>query len=95
MWKRSHGIDDREVVVERERKSVGVERTFSENIATYDECWQVIEDKLFPELERRLEKASPDKSIIKQGIKLKFADFNSQRLSTFTLSWSLKISKCC
>ena len=75
LWKRSHGIDDREVVVERERKSVGVERTFSENIATYDECWQVIEDKLFPELERRLEKASPDKSIIKQGIKLKFADF--------------------
>jgi DNA polymerase-4 len=75
LWKRSHGIDDREVVVERERKSVGVERTFSENISTYDECWQVIEDKLFPELERRLEKASPDKSIIKQGIKLKFADF--------------------
>ena len=75
LWKRSHGIDDREVVVERERKSVGVERTFSENISTYDECWKVIEDKLYPELERRLEKASPDKSIIKQGIKLKFADF--------------------
>ncbi|YCO04410.1 DNA polymerase IV [Vibrio sp. VNB-15] len=75
LWKRSHGIDDREVVVERERKSVGVERTFNENISTYDECWKVIEDKLYPELERRLEKASPDKSIIKQGIKLKFADF--------------------
>ena len=75
LWKRSHGIDEREVVVERERKSVGVERTFSENIATYDECWQVIEEKLFPELERRLEIANPDKSIIKQGIKLKFADF--------------------
>ncbi|MGR5131373.1 DNA polymerase IV [Vibrio alfacsensis] len=75
LWKRSHGIDDREVVVERERKSVGVERTFSQNILTYDECWKVIEDKLYPELEKRLEKASPDKSIIKQGIKLKFADF--------------------
>ncbi|PHJ41480.1 DNA polymerase IV [Vibrio alfacsensis] len=75
LWKRSHGIDDREVVVERERKSVGVERTFSQNISTYDECWKVIEDKLYPELEKRLEKASPDKSIIKQGIKLKFADF--------------------
>ncbi|MGR5420252.1 DNA polymerase IV [Vibrio sp. PNB22_4_1] len=75
LWKRSHGIDDREVVVERERKSVGVERTFSQNISTYDECWKVIEDKLYPELEKRLEKACPDKSIIKQGIKLKFADF--------------------
>ncbi|KOO12395.1 DNA polymerase IV, partial [Vibrio xuii] len=75
LWKKSHGIDTREVVVERERKSVGVERTFSENIFTYDECWRVIEEKLFPELERRLEKASPEKAIIKQGIKVKFADF--------------------
>ena len=75
LWKKSHGIDTREVVVERERKSVGVERTFSENIFTYDECWRVIEEKLFPELEKRLEKASPEKAIIKQGIKVKFADF--------------------
>ncbi|MEZ9439853.1 DNA polymerase IV [Vibrio atlanticus] len=75
LWKRSHGIDDREVIIERERKSVGVERTFTQNISTYAECWQVIEDKLFPELEARLEKASPSKAIIKQGIKLKFADF--------------------
>ncbi|CAK1694343.1 DNA polymerase IV [Vibrio crassostreae] len=75
LWKRSHGIDDREVIIERERKSVGVERTFTQNISTYAECWQVIEDKLFPELETRLEEASPTKAIIKQGIKLKFADF--------------------
>ena len=75
LWKRSHGVDDREVIIERERKSVGVERTFTQNISTYAECWQVIEDKLFPELETRLEKASPSKAIIKQGIKLKFADF--------------------
>ncbi|MCF7481249.1 DNA polymerase IV [Vibrio sp. J1-1] len=75
LWKRSQGIDDREVIVERERKSVGVERTFSQNISTYDECWQVIESKLYPELEKRLERASPDKSIVKQGIKVKFADF--------------------
>ncbi|WP_114766516.1 DNA polymerase IV [Vibrio rhodolitus] len=75
LWKRSHGIDEREVVVERERKSVGVERTFTHNIRSYDECWQVIEEKLYPELEVRLAKASPDKAIIKQGIKVKFADF--------------------
>ena len=35
----------------------------------------MIEHKLFPELETRLIKASPEKAIIKQGIKLKFADF--------------------
>ncbi|MGF1907902.1 DNA polymerase IV [Vibrio kasasachensis] len=75
LWKRSHGIDDREIVVERERKSVGVEHTFSQNISSYQQCWQVIEETLFPELERRLMKVSPDKTVLKQGIKLKFADF--------------------
>ena len=75
LWNKSQGIDAREVVTERERKSVGVERTFSHNIHSYDQCWQVIEERLFPELERRLERASPDKGIIKQGIKMKFADF--------------------
>lgn len=75
LWKKSQGIDNREVVVTRERKSVGVERTFTQNIATYEECWLVIEEQLYPELERRLLKVSPDKQIIKQGIKMKFADF--------------------
>jgi len=75
LWKRSRGIDEREVVTERERKSVGVERTFSQNISSYQECWQVIEQRLYPELAIRLEKASPEKAIIKQGIKVKFADF--------------------
>ena len=42
---------------------------------TFEQCWQVIESKLFPELEIRLSKVSPEKVILKQGIKLKFADF--------------------
>lgn len=75
LWKKSHGIDDREVETHRERKSVGVERTFSQNIFSYEECWNVIESRLFPELELRLEKASPERAIIKQGIKVKFSDF--------------------
>ncbi|MGF1711104.1 DNA polymerase IV [Vibrio kagoshimensis] len=90
LWKRSHGIDDREIVIERERKSVGVERTFSENISTYAECWRVIEEKLFPELERRLEKASPSKSIIKQGVKLKFADFQQTTIEHIQTSLDLQ-----
>ena len=63
------------MITERERKSVGVERTFSTNITTFEECWQFIERKLYPELEKRLGRASPEKAIIKQGIKMKFADF--------------------
>lgn len=90
LWKRSHGIDEREVVVERERKSVGVERTFTENISTYQECWKVIEERLFPELEARLEKASPTKSITKQGIKLKFADFQQTTIEHIHTSLDLE-----
>lgn len=75
LWSRSQGVDERKIVVERVRKSVGVERTFSQNISSFDECWQVITDRLYPELELRLLKVSPQKRIAKQGIKLKFADF--------------------
>ncbi|OEF26291.1 DNA polymerase IV [Vibrio rumoiensis] len=75
LWKKSHGIDERGIVVERNRKSVGVERTFSENISSFEQCWRVIETFLFPELDKRLLKASPTKSIVKQGIKVKFSDF--------------------
>ena len=32
IWDFSHGIDDREIQAHRERKSIGVERTLSENI---------------------------------------------------------------
>lgn len=75
LWDKSHGVDNRSIETERERKSVGVERTFSKNITTYDECWQVIIENLYPELDKRLSKVDPDRAIIKQGIKLKFADF--------------------
>ncbi|WP_036827954.1 DNA polymerase IV, partial [Photobacterium sanctipauli] len=74
LWSRAHGIDTREVVVERTRKSVGVERTFSQNISRYDECWAVVE-RLYPELERRLKQVRPELNISKQGVKVKFADF--------------------
>ncbi|MFT6986351.1 MAG: DNA polymerase-4 [Psychromonas sp.] len=75
LWDKSHGIDNREIVAERERKSVGVERTFSNNIYTYEECWRVVEQKLYPELEKRLKKVSPENNITKQGVKIKFSDF--------------------
>ncbi len=75
LWQRSHGIDNREVITERERKSVGVERTLTENIKSFEQCWEMIEQRLYPELQRRLTKARADNAIIKQGIKIKFADF--------------------
>lgn len=74
LWERSNGIDARGVVVERERKSLGVERTLAEDIHSWEQCLEII-DYLYAELERRLNQIRPDKQIARQGVKLKFNDF--------------------
>lgn len=74
LWERSQGIDERQISSERLRKSVGVERTLLDDIHEWDECEAIIEN-LYEELERRLLKVKPDLLIARQGVKLKFADF--------------------
>lgn len=74
LWERCHGIDQREVVTDRLRKSLGVERTLSEDIHQWEQCLTII-DFLYEELERRLTKIRPDRLIARQGVKLKFDDF--------------------
>ncbi|HEY3983164.1 DNA polymerase IV [Cedecea sp.] len=74
LWERSQGIDERQISSERQRKSVGVERTLAEDIHEWHECEEIIE-RLYPELERRLAKERADLRIARQGIKLKFNDF--------------------
>jgi DNA polymerase-4 len=74
LWERSQGIDERDVNNDRLRKSVGVERTLAEDIHEWAECEEIIE-RLYPELERRLAKVKPDLLIARQGVKLKFNDF--------------------
>jgi len=75
LWERSQGIDEREVSPDRLRKSVGVERTLAEDIHRWEDCETLIVDKLYPELEMRLRKVKPDLHIARQGVKLKFQDF--------------------
>ncbi|WP_342322037.1 DNA polymerase IV [Kosakonia sp. BYX6] len=74
LWERSQGIDEREISSDRLRKSVGVERTLAEDIHHWEECEAIIEH-LYPELECRLAKVKPDLLIARQGVKLKFNDF--------------------
>jgi len=74
LWERSNGVDDREVIVERERKSLGVERTLPEDIHHWEQCLPII-DYLYAELDRRLGAIRPDKQIARQGVKFKFSDF--------------------
>jgi DNA polymerase-4 len=74
LWERSLGIDEREINNQRLRKSVGVEKTLAMDIHEWRECEDIIE-QLYSELERRLKKVKPDLLIARQGIKLKFNDF--------------------
>ncbi len=60
LWERSHRIDERGVVVERERKLVGVERTLVEDSHSSKACLEII-DFLYAELERRLTEVPPDR----------------------------------
>jgi DNA polymerase-4 len=74
IWDRSHGIDQRELNTNRQRKSVGVERTLAEDIINSEDCHAMIDD-LYAKLQERLKKSSPDLHIQSQGVKLKFSDF--------------------
>jgi len=75
IWERSHGIDERDVSADRLRKSVGVETTLANDISNWDDCAALITDRLYPELEARLRRVRPDLQIARQGVKLKFQDF--------------------
>ncbi|MDD1792663.1 DNA polymerase IV [Enterovibrio makurazakiensis] len=74
LWNRCQGIDDRDVETDRVRKSVGVERTLPEDIQTEEECLAVMKS-LYEEMETRLKRVCPDLLIARQGVKLKFSDF--------------------
>ena len=84
LYERCQGIDEREVCNDRQRKSVGVERTLVDDIHSWDECL-VQFDPLFDELEKRLSKVRADLSIARQGVKFKFDDF---QLTTQEHVWS-------
>ncbi len=75
LWQRCHGIDQREVVTSRLRKSVGVERTFGSDIKDIDTLQDILANVLLPELKKRAQPHLIDRDIQKIGIKVKFDDF--------------------
>lgn len=54
---------------------MGVEVTLAENIKTFEQCWQIIEHRLYPKLMQRLAALTTPRVVIKIGVKVKFADF--------------------
>ncbi|WP_089024822.1 DNA polymerase IV [Pseudocolwellia agarivorans] len=76
LWHKCHGVDNREVVTSRIRKSVGVERTFAHDINSVEELSEYMHEKLIPELKRRSESYLQTRDISKLGVKVKFKDFH-------------------
>ncbi|GGW92067.1 DNA polymerase IV [Alteromonas halophila] len=78
LWERAHGIDERELNVSRERKSIGVERTLTEDIHSLEECQAFLPtllEKMAERVDRHRDKTGKPVHIRTQGVKLKFQDF--------------------
>lgn len=73
LYELARGIDEREVITERIRKSLSVENTFSEDLKTLESCLKQIE-ALFEDFSRRIKKADNLK-IAKLFVKLKDNQF--------------------
>lgn len=76
LWDKCHGIDNRDIQVTRIRKSVGVERTFSQDITDIKLLHRFMNIDLIPELKRRSAKYLQKREITKLGVKVKFNDFH-------------------
>lgn len=76
LLRRAQGIDERELCLERVRKSVGVEHTYENDLTSFEQCATKIAG-LYDELERRLERTELSHRVNKLGVKIKFADFTA------------------
>lgn len=82
LWRRCQGNDERGVVTERVRKSVGVETTFEVDIAEPAILKDILYSKLLPELQRRLASVLATRTITKLGVKVKYHDFQQTTKET-------------
>ncbi|NQZ83083.1 MAG: DNA polymerase IV [Colwellia sp.] len=76
LWQKCQGIDNREIKTTRVRKSVGVERTFADDISDIEKLNLFMHEKLIPELKKRSKGYLSDREISKLGVKVKFKDFH-------------------
>lgn len=93
IWLFSHGIDEREVQTQRERKSIGVEKTLLENIAGLEQGLEIL-DELYRTLLQRIRYACPQTPLSdfrKIGVKLKFEDFQITTLEKSAVAFGREI----
>lgn len=72
----AHGIDEREVETDGQRKSLTVEETFRDDLSTLEECLATI-PMIFSEWKQRIEKNHLQDRIKGIVIKIKFFDYQS------------------
>ena len=75
----ARGVDEREVKTDRIRKSISVERTFSQDVPTAD-AGAVELEQILAELARRYSAIEADYLPTKRFVKLKFRDFTQTTL---------------
>ena len=74
LYKRCRGIDERIVNPTRERKSVSNERTFREDLTSFEGCLESLRP-LYDELVTDITKKHSDRKLHKAVVKVKFSDF--------------------
>ncbi|GAA0681900.1 DNA polymerase IV [Marinobacterium maritimum] len=74
LWQLARGEDTREVRTHRERKSISVEHTFSQDLPDLASCLDQLES-LMEDLEQRYERHRESRQILGAVVKVKFNDF--------------------
>lgn len=90
LWEFSHGIDNRQIEVNRPPKSLTVEHTLPTDIWHLEQAEQIV-DRLCNQLLFRLQRNGSDRpkhQFKKLGIKLKFSDFTQTTLERTTDGFS-------
>ncbi len=75
LYELCRGIDNRSVTPNRIRKSISVERTFSSNLGSLDQCIDKTRE-IYQELQEDLFNLKSDRPLAKFFIKVKFSDFS-------------------
>lgn len=75
LWNKCQGSDHQTIAQDRRRKSLAIERTFSNNVVDLNVLKTFIEKELHEGLKVRIDKSQEMHNIDKAGVKLKFSDF--------------------
>lgn len=81
LYQLCRGIDERDVVVERVRKSLSVETTFDKDLPSVEACLAAL-PALHDELLGRFERGERERPVHKLYVKLKFSDFSQTTMET-------------